>query len=305
MKKRHLPPLNALTSFDMVAKTKHFAKAAELLCITNSAVSQNIKTLENSLKVELVKRNPHGVQLTEAGEQYAKQIDAAMNIIENATEQLSHSSDAVRVNILHSLSLRWFIPKLALFNLAHPNIDIRLATIGYEFDFDKDHIDLSISHGKPSDWPDADAHLLFESPLVVVCNPKLSRHQPIQILLKTNTPLIVTDNPYHKEDWANWLAAAGLPENDETQTTKFPTTLQAIEAAKSGVGLAVLPRKLVEEELEHGILVKAAAFELNKDNAYYLIQPKSHPLSNKAHTFAKWLLEIEKENEKKDEQIPN
>lgn len=301
MRKRHLPPLNALTSFDMVAKTKHFAKAADLLCITNSAVSQNIKTLEKSLKVELIKRSPHGVTLTEAGEQYAKQIDAAMNIIENATEQLDHSSDAVRVNILHSLSLRWFIPKLTLFNLQHPNIDVRLATLGYEFDFNKDHIDISISYGKPANWPNTTAHLLFETPLIAVCNPKVSRHQPFTILLKSKTPLIITDNPYHQKDWEAYFNACDFEGVDMSNALHYPTTLQTIEAAKAGAGIAIVHKQLVQEELEHGVLVQACPLELSTDEGYYLIEPKHQPLSAKAHTFAKWLLTVERENE----QIPH
>src|ERR687893_2087202 len=207
---RRLPPLNALKAFEAAARHESFTRAAEELCVTQGAVSHQVKALETELGLKLFTRERQRLIITEQGREYLAVLRDAFDRIALGTERLKQrqSSGVLTVSTSPDFAAKWLVNRLGRFSEAHPEIDLRISATMHHVDFAREDVDVAVRHGD-GNWPGLDAVRLSPEQLFAVCSPKLlsgprSIQEPADIL---KHPLLHIDD---RKDWARWLEAAGL-----------------------------------------------------------------------------------------------
>ncbi len=276
------PPLNALRMFDAAARHGNFRLAAEEVFVTQGAVAQQVRKLEDNLGLLLFTRLPRGLALTEAGALYHAEIRKALEIIDRATENLRPSPAAVVLSVPPSLATKWLVPRLADLALEHPEITLDLRASERLTDFTRDKVDLAVRQGR----------MRQRDGLIV------TEFAPLEMLAVTRAvpsfrvhAMAIADFAGHRliEDghrhWTRLFEAAGHAAPDVALS--FNQTALAIDAAVAGQGIALAPRLLVEDALGAGqldVLWQVPA----RHEAYYLLHPdRPHPARD---TVRDWLL---------------
>src|SRR5436305_14689609 len=200
-----LPPLNALKSFEAAARHESFTRAAEELCVTQGAVSHQVKALEAELAIKLFNRERQRLNITEAGRDYLVIIRDALDRIALGTERLQQRQNAgvLTVSTSPDFAAKWLVHRLGNFIDAHPEIDLRVSAAMHHVDFAREEVDVAVRHGD-GNWPGLDAVRLSSEQLFAVCSPKLVSgrkrlSKPTDIL---KYPLIHMET---RADWAKWL----------------------------------------------------------------------------------------------------
>jgi LysR family glycine cleavage system transcriptional activator len=294
---RRIPPLNPLRVFETVARTENLTVAAQELHVTQSAVSRQIAVLESYLGVELLRRQRHGVSLTRTGRVYADQIVPAFSAIASATQDLFKDSNhgALRLRTYTTFAAKWLIPRLPDFYKRHPGIEVLISTAVPDVDFDRDPVDMSIQFGN-GNWPHIQADLLFPDQLEPVCSPHfLAQHAPDRQHPESLLRQCLLVSKYRREDWEDWLVSTGLKEMcGENVRMSFNSSVLTLQAALHGLGIAMGQPRLLEAELETGLLVRPFAQSrwkpLRLDRAYYLLCPQHQRETSKTTAFRDWLL---------------
>jgi len=279
-----LPPLSALRCFHVASRSENFSVAADTLRLTPSAVSHQIKSLELFLGQPLFIRNQRRMQLTEAGKAYAARIATVFQEIEQATQEFLRSSQHVRlmVRVPPSLANSWLVPHLAEFIRSHPNIEIRILT-------DQGPAgrpaDCEIRYGQ-SKWPGMNAELLWTERLYPMVGPDgPAIREPGDL---AGAPLIHTRSRLH--GWPELLSAYGLARHGQTTGLEFDRSVLALEAAASGLGVALESRLIARRLIENGSLSIPLKDVGVEDEAYYFVTGQTE-LSEAATLFKAWLLE--------------
>lgn len=302
---RRLPPLSAVQTFEAAARHLSFQRAAQELHVTPSAVSHQIRVLEDFLAVRLFIRRPRQVALTSEGQAYLLPIRAALDQVRAATERIVTGREAgpLTMNVSPSFAAGWLVPRLARFQIAQPSIEVRLNLVRSTdalVDFTRSDVDLAIRHGDV-DRPGLRRHRLIAEELVPVCSPALlkGRHalkQPEDLRHFTLLHALP-----RLEEWQLWLQAAGIKGVDARRGPKFHNTPLTIEAAVAAMGVALSDPRLVAEELENGRLVIPFDIALPGESAYYLIYPDERHDHPKLAAFREWLLaEVSKASDRRD-----
>lgn len=301
---RRLPPLNAVQTFEAAARHLSFQRAAQELHVTPSAVSHQIRVLEEFLGIRLFIRRARQVALTSEGQAYLPPIRAALDQVRMATERIATAREAgpLTMNVSPSFAAGWLVPRLARFQIAQPGIEVRLNLVRSAeglVDFARSDVDLAIRHGDV-DRPGLDKHRLIAEELVPVCSPAL--------LLRGQRALRLPEDLRHAtllhalprlDEWQLWLEAAGIKGVNAQRGPKFHNTPLTIEAAIAGMGVALSDPRLVADELESGRLVIPFDIALTGDSAYYLIYPQDRRDHPKVAAFREWLLaEVSKSGER-------
>jgi LysR family transcriptional regulator, glycine cleavage system transcriptional activator len=289
--KSRLPPLNAVRAFESAARHLSFARAAEELSVTPSAISHQVRTLEEFLGVVLFRRLTRQVALTREGSTYRLAINAALDQIRRATDKvrIDTESGPLTMSVVPSFASRWLVPRLGGFQWLKPDIEVRLITSVGPVRFSESDVDLAIRHGE-EDWRGLEVLELITDNLVPVCSPHLCEgakglKKPED--LRRATLLHVLPR---MGEWRTWLAAAGVTGIDPEKGPKFITYVLALEAATVGLGVAIADRYIVTSDLESGRLVIPFDFTLQSENAYYLVYPKARGDDSKVAAFREWLL---------------
>lgn len=286
-----LPPLNALRAFAAVGRHLNLAAAAAELHVTPSALSHQIRTLEDRLGVPLFVREARGLALTEAGRTILPGITDAFALLAQTVQLLKPEEDTheLHVSMLSTFAMRWFIPRLSRFQQAHPETEVRIATAVGLVDFEREDFDCAIRFGD-GHWDDLHADLLFPEQLVPVCSPTLAtKENPLDSPadLKHHTLLHAQ---LRADDWRLWLHAAGIDDADAEHGPVFETRNFAIQAAIDGLGVAVVDPHLVAEELKRGRLIQPFAELPISRGAYYLVYPHRIAGTERFKAFRSWLL---------------
>src|SRR6184192_1419986 len=201
---RRLPPLNALKAFEAAARHESFTRAAEELCVTQGAVSHQVKALETELGLKLFNRERQRLVITEAGRAYLVVVRDAFDRIGDGTERLlqRQSGGALTVSTSTNFAAKWLVHRLGHFAEAHPEIDLRISATLHHVDFAREEVDLAVRHGD-GNWSGLDTVRLSTEELFAVCSPKLlsgrRRLDKVADILKF--PLIHLDS---RADWSNW-----------------------------------------------------------------------------------------------------
>src|SRR6267154_1029300 len=209
---RRLPPLNALKAFEAAARHESFTRAAEELCVTQGAVSHQVKALEAELGVRLFQRERQRLVITDAGRTYLDVVRDAFDRLAAGTERLlqRQNSGVLTVSTSPDFAAKWLVHRLGRFVEAHPDIDLRVSATLHHVDFAREDVDLAVRHGDGS-WPGLDVTRLCAEQLFAVCSPKLlggrrGIRMPTDVL---KFPRLHLDD---RTAWSRWLEAAGVPD---------------------------------------------------------------------------------------------
>jgi len=290
MSGRRLPPLNALRAFEAAARHLSFTRAAEELNVTQTAVSHQVKALEERLGVRMFERHGRGLWLTEEGEIYLPFLRQAFDLIADGTDLIvSHDAHGpLSVTMLPTFAVRWFIPRLREFQVKHPDIEVHMVTTERNVDFAREDVDCGIRYGT-GDWPGLDSDKLFEDRFIAVCSPELlTRKPPLKKLsdLKHHTLLHESND----EDWRYWLSALHVTNVDSSRGLFFDSSDLAIEAAAAGLGVALGSRIIMQDDLDEGRLVMPFGDLTDEDLSHWLVYPKGSARKPKVAAFREWLL---------------
>ena len=287
--RRFLPSMSVLTAFEAAARHQSFTAAAAELSLTQSAVSRQIRSLEDVLGSNLFLRERQTVRLTQAGEAYAAEIRRALGKISEATLgfRANPRGGTLNLAILPTFGTRWLAPRLPAFAAENPGVTINLSTQLSAFDFEHEQVDAAIHFGSP-DWPGAELAFLMHETVVPACGRVLSESRRIvrpEDLLEM--PLLhLTTRP---DAWERWFNVHGVNAEGISGmlVDQFAT---AAQAAISGMGVALLPRFLIEPELARGDLVEPVAGAIQSNGAYYLAWPSRRASYPPLQAFRDWLL---------------
>jgi LysR family transcriptional regulator, glycine cleavage system transcriptional activator len=287
---RRLPPLNALKAFEAAARHESFTRAAEELCVTQGAVSHQVKALETELGLKLFNRERQRLVITEAGRDYLGVVRDAFDRIANGTERLLQRQNigALTVSTSPNFAAKWLVHRLGRFAEAHPTIDLRVSASLHHVDFAREDVDLAIRHGD-GQAPGLHVTRLCAEQLFPVCSPKLLKGRaPLRKAadLSRHTLLHVND----RQDWSKWLEAARVTDLDLSRGPVLNQASMAIDAAVDGQGVALARTALAAWDLIGGRLVRPFALSLPASFAYWIVCPKATAKLPKIAAFTNWLL---------------
>lgn len=288
--RRFLPPMSQLCAFEAAARHQSFTVAATELHLTQSAVSRQIRALEELLGSELFVRDRQTVRLTVAGAAYALEVRGALQRLSAATlgYRANPNGGTLNIAILPTFGTRWLAPRLPRFLAAHPGITINLTTRLAPFDFQADQVDAAIHFGLP-EWAGAKLDFLLRETVVPACSRELLEarrfSEPADLL---QAPLLhLVSRP---DAWQQWFRATGV-EFQQVPGMLVDQFAVAAQAAIAGVGVALLPEFLIESELARGDLVVAIDRPMESPENYHLAWPLSREAYPPLLAFRAWLQE--------------
>jgi LysR family glycine cleavage system transcriptional activator len=287
-----LPSLNGLRAFEAAARHLSFTNAASELNVTQTAISHQIRRLEEELGIRLFVRQNRALTLTPEAKDYLPGIRAAFNDLRLATDRLLRKDNAhvLTVSTLASLAAKWLLPRLSSFQEAHPGIDVRITTSTALVDFRSGDVDAAIRYGR-GHWPGVRADWLTADELFPVCSPALLEGSNA---LKCPQDLahhtLLHSSGGYDDDWRLWLTAAGLPTDISKQPgLTFDLILVTVQAAIDGIGVAMGRTSYVEADIAKGRLVVPFKITLPTDAGFYLVSPQGRADSPKLAAFRQWL----------------
>ena len=288
--RRKIPGTDLLIAFETSARHQSFTRAAEELCLTQSAVCRQISTLEDYLGIQLFNRVKKRVTLSEAGLLYAKQVREYLKQMEHDTLSLMAHRGAggvLELAVIPTFATRWLIPRLADFHARHPAITLDLTTRAEPFMFTDTPFDAAIHFGDPV-WPGAITEYLFGEEMVPVCSPSLlggaTRIDPEQL---ERLPLL--HQSARPDAWREWFEVAGRPNVNAMGGSRYELFAMLVEAARAGLGVALMPRFFVLSEIASGELLIPSPYVLHNQRSYYLVYPQNKVGSPSLQVFCQWL----------------
>ena len=291
-----LPPLDLLVGFEAAARHLSFTRAGEELYLTQSAVSRQIKDLEDHLGVALFHRRHRALALTPEGQQFYAAAAQVLVTMRAATDQLRLRTgrQAIAVTTTHSFAALWLIPRLAGFTRAHPDADVRITADTRVQDLERDGLDIAIRHGPPS-LAGPNAVRLFGERVFPVCSPKLLARKPLKkpedlkshVLLQYDDP----DGRHPWLHWKTWLEVAGIADLRPAGSLSFSGYEQIIPAALAGHGVALGRTPLVRDLLASKELVAPFKSSADPARAYFAIVSRRAEGRREVRDFVEWLRE--------------
>jgi len=287
-----LPSLNGLRAFEAAARHLSFTQAASELNVTQTAISHQIRRLEQELGVRLFVRRNRALELTAEARDYLPGIRAAFNDLRLATDRLRRRDDdhVLTISTLASLAAKWLLPRLATFQEAHPDIDVRITTSTALVDFRTGDVDAAIRYGR-GHWPGLRADWLMADELFPVCSPALlTGDRPLRCPQDLADQTLLHTSGGYDDDWRLWLTAAGLPSSiPKLPGLTFDLILLTLQAAIDGAGVAMGRTSYVEADIAKGRLVVPFTIALPTDAGFYLVSPDGKADPPALAAFRGWL----------------
>ncbi len=284
-----LPSLKFLRTFQIAAAKLSFKGAAEELFVTPSAVSHQIKTLEEQLGITLFLRGPHSLTLTDAGRAYLQHLEGVFAKLESVTDQLQarYGRGLVRLNIPPFFATEMLLPRLQSFLRDQPDTDIRINTTSSSLQTHSAEADLSIVVGAE---PDAshECHRLFSQTFVPACAPAFLVGAKIRAPADLNHHTLLVHEA-RREAWERWAEVSKVQLRPR-KLIRFDTMHAAAEAAAHGVGVALVSSRLGNERFAEGSLVKLFGDELQTGESYLLVMRKEDAQRADLRAFTRWIL---------------
>jgi LysR family transcriptional regulator, regulator of gene expression of beta-lactamase len=284
MAKSHLP-LNALRAFEASARHLSFTKAGMELRVGQAAISHQVKGLEARLGVQLFRRLPRGLALTDEGQALIPAIADSFGRLRATLERFEkgHFRGVVGIGVVGTFATGWLLPRLPSFREAHPFVDLRIQTNNNRVDLAGEGLDFAIRYGNGS-WRNTDAIHLFAAPMSAVCAPRIAE--------RISAPADLTEESllrsYQAAEWPRWFAAAGVA-CPAIRGTIFDSSITMAEAAAQGAGVALLPVAMFERELSLGRLVQPFATKVTI-GSYWLTSLKSKAETDAMQAFRLWIV---------------
>lgn len=292
MARRYLPDLNLLQSFEAAARHSNFSRAADEMNLTQSAISRQIRELEQQVGQQLFERIRKRVVLSDAGRQLLPEArmllaEGERMVMRALAAQPGRAS--LRLATLPTFGSRWLVPRLAAFHAQNPLVDLQIESRDRAFSFDEVHIDIAIHYGRPV-WPGAICSHLCGETVVPVANRALAavlQDKGLDQILQQAPLLHLTTRP---QLWADWLQREGLAEINAYRGMRFDQFSMIISAVISGLGIGLLPSYLIEGETSSGVLVPLSAAPMATEFNYYVVTPEGGQANPTAQLFQNWIM---------------
>lgn len=283
-------PLNALRAFEASARHLSFTRAAIELCVTQAAVSHQVKSLEERLEVTLFRRLPRGLGLTAEGEALLPVVSESFDRMSDLLERFGDGRvrEVLTLGAVGTFAVGWLLPRLPALREAHPHLDLRLSTNNNRVDIAAEGLDYAIRFGNGA-WHDTHAVELFEAPLSALCLPEIAAQLRSpedlrgQVLLRS----------YRSDEWDGWFRAAGLdggtPARGATMHGMvFDSSLAMVEAALQGAGIALAPPVMFERQLRAGQIAQPFEIYVSR-GSYWLTRLRSRQPTDAMVRFRDWI----------------
>lgn len=288
-----LPSLNALRCFEAIARLGSMNDAAHELHVTQSAVSRQLRSLEEELGTLLFRRVHRGLVLTPKGQALASTLKEALDLISGGVERITRSSELLKIRVPPTFGIRWLMPRLSRFEVRHPEWSIEVNLVWLNFKPTDRGYDAGIVYGSTS-WPDACLTPLFTEQMTPVCSPAfLEKHgtakaadyfEALQLL---HSHFRLPD----PGDWNLWARGWGGGSFDTNRGETFDTLDLSLRAAEAGRGIAMADLAMIEDDLKLRRLVLTCPEAVVAGEAYYFVEPEPDHSSHIALAFREWLIE--------------
>ncbi|MCH2273587.1 LysR substrate-binding domain-containing protein [Thalassospira sp.] len=288
MKRTPLPPLNSLRAAEAIGRNGTLLRTADELNVTPGAVSQQLKTLEQFLGLELFARTEKGMIPTEAGQRLLPGLsDAFTRIRDSIAAATRQDENVLTVTTGVIFAGKWLVPRLGRFRDRHPEIDIRISTDNRLTSFDRDDVDIGVRFGRGG-WEGLRVHKLLEQQMLPVCAPSLKDRfrEPADI---ARGPRIVDSLSFFA--WQDWLDAAGTDEPLSGQEITFSDGYLALEAAMAGHGAMLGWPVIIQDALRNGDLIEPFKICAPTPYAYWLVSSESRWNRQTVRAFRNWIIE--------------
>ncbi|PTV74714.1 LysR substrate-binding domain-containing protein [Agrobacterium pusense] len=285
---RQFLPLNGLRAFEASARHLSFTRAAIELCVTQAAVSQQVKGLEKRLGVALFQRLPRGLKITAEGEALLPTVTSSFDQMATTLDRIEAGQvrELLFLGVVGTFAVGWLLPRLQAFQKRHPFIDVRVSTNNNRVDMAAEGLDFAIRFGQGS-WHGTDAFRLFDAPLSPLCTPKLAETLKAPADLMEATLL----RSYRADEWSSWFAAAGVtPAAQVNAGIVFDTSLGMMEAALQGLGVALAPPSMFSRHLASGAVIQPFPVTVSL-GSYWLTRLQSKPPTPAMQVFSEWLFD--------------
>jgi LysR family glycine cleavage system transcriptional activator len=285
------PSLKAIKTFQIAAKHSSFAVAADELCITPSAVSHQIKSLETQLGLSLFSRSARALALTDAGARYLEQIDDLFMRLDSVTEQLRvrFGRSSVRLHVPAYFASEILLPRLSEFSKLHDGIDLVLETSGVHGRAHAADADISVVVGS-GPWNGLVSHDLFAQNMVPACSPALFAEKPLRHYQDLNSHTLLVHEA-RRDDWDRWAALVGMTALNPAQIVRIDSMSAATRAAEKSIGIALLPAELSRRKFVNGALKRVFDDELVTRENYTLLVRAEDEKRADIRALRAWLIE--------------
>lgn len=278
-------PLNALRAFEASVRHLNFTRAGMELFVSQAAVSQQVRLLEEKLGVTLFKRLSRGLELTDEARLLYSKISEGFNSIEKAYRQFEGGAirEALTISCVGTFALGWLLPKIEDFQQKHPSIELSIQTNNNVVSIAGEGVDFAIRYGS-GNWASSHNQLLFEAPLTLLCRPETA--------MRLLTPGDIIGEKllrsYRHEEWDNWFAAAGIAPF-RVNGPVFDSSRLIIDAVMIIDGVALAPDIMFEPEIKQGLLVRP--FDIySGDDGYWLTWQRARKITHSMQIFREWII---------------
>ncbi len=297
LQRRLIPSTSMLLAFDASARTGSFTQAAKELHLTQGAISRQVAALEDQLDVILFERHGKTIELTDTGKTYAREVHTILQSLRSATlNAITNPLNGIlNLGILPTFGTKWLMPRLPDFLKQHPDITVNFTTKLTPFELKQEDVHAAIHFGLP-DWPDSTATYLMGEQIIPICSPGyFKQHKPRTAADFADLTLLHIASRPHA--WRDWFAAQEQTFNNPPGML-FEQFSILTQAAVVGLGAALLPKFLIQNELERGELIQllpTSSTPASTDDdgpAYYLMSTEDRKNYAPLKAFRAWLIDV-------------
>ena len=291
----HIDSLNHLAAFEAAARHRSFTRAAGELNVTQPAISQSIRKLEEAIGMPLFIRRHRSLSLTTAGEMLADDVTEGFSRILSTVRHLKRlsTSDHVTLSVSTAFANYWMVPRLQSFRREHPSVDLRLQTTDKDLDLAQEGISLGVRRGL-GEWRGYAAGLIAEERLCAVASPAwVAKHGvPDSVHALAAAPLIHLEEPHRERPvWRDWFAALGVDYRDHGWGLRLNDYALVLQAAMAGEGVAMGYRHIIENLVDQNLLVGLGGWWVDTRAGFFLVWSDRADLSADAKTVRDWILD--------------
>ena len=294
---RRLYPLNALRAFEAAARHLSFVKAADELHVTPAAISHQVKGLEEFLGLQLFRRLPRGLLLTDAGQLFLPELREGFTRLDSAVERVCEIDmhGPLMISVAPAFAAKWLVPRLESFGAANPDIDVRISASLAVIDFQRDSFDAAIRLGRGR-YPGLTSTRLFDESVTPMCSPRLLEgDHPLQLPDDLRHHVLLHDDSLDFDatapKWVTWLEAAGVNRTNADRGPHFSHPDHSLQAAIDGAGVVLGWRCLAAADLAVGRLIAPFDLALPMGLGFYFVCPEAYAGRPKIAVLREWLLE--------------
>lgn len=289
--RKQMPSFQELTAFEAAGRHGSFTMAAQELALTQSAVSKQVRQLEETLGVVLFDRTKGRVTLTSLGERYLGSARRILQAYESETHAVIASAGAettLSVAVLPTFASRWLIPRLPGFLASHPSLTLSLTTEPKPFDFAEKSVDVAIHYGGPT-WPHGEAIYLCNEAIVAVASPDYARAHRLTKAADLERAVLLQQGS-RPSLWQEWFSTRNVEHPHPYRGPIFDQFAMTGQAAVAGMGVALVPTFLIEQELRSGTLTMLDEAPFAGSGAYYLVTPLGNQHKPIVAAFIQWVI---------------